>query len=95
MSNSEFIKQQEVLKSQGKEYIDLTPEQKANMIKMEQNAQKAIENGVNNAVIKNLLGQGQADREIRKEAFNKKENELGRKLTQEERNIIDKELAKR
>ncbi|WP_203462563.1 hypothetical protein [Bacteroides xylanisolvens] len=94
MSNSEFIKQQEVLKSQGKEYIDLTPEQKANMIKMEQNAQKAIENGVNNAVIKNLLGQGQADREIRKEAFNKKENELGRKLTQEERNIIDKELAK-
>ena len=52
MSNSEFIKQQEVLKSQGKEYIDLTPEQKANMIKMEQNAQKAIENGVNNAVIK-------------------------------------------
>lgn len=93
MSNSKFIEQQEILKSQGKDYIELTPEQKANMIRMEQEAKQALENGINKTVIKNLLGQGQADRDKRKESYQQKEKELGRKLTKDERETLDKELA--
>lgn len=90
MSNREFIKEQERLKAQGKEYVELTPEQKENMLRMEDEAQHSLENSVNKTVIKNLLGQGEADRAIRKEAYNKKEKELGRKLTQDEREVLDK-----
>lgn len=93
MSNSKFIEQQEILKSQGKDYVELTPEQKANMIRMEQEAKQALENGINKTVIKNLLGQGQADRDKRKESYQQKEKELGRKLTKDERETLDKELA--
>lgn len=93
ISNSEFIELQDKLKAQGKDYVKLTPEQKANMIRMEQEAQKALENGVNKTVIKNLLGKGQADRAIRKEAYQQKEKELGRKLSKEEREALDKQLA--
>lgn len=93
MSNREFIKEQERLKAQGKEYVELTPEQKENMLRMEDEAQHSLENGVNKTVIKNLLGQGEADRAIRKEAYNKKEKELGRKLTQDEREVLDKKLG--
>lgn len=93
MSNREFIKEQERLKAQGKEYVELTPEQKENMLRMEDEAQHSLENSVNKTVIKNLLGQGEADRAIRKEAYNKKEKELGRKLTQDEREVLDKKLG--
>lgn len=93
MSNSEFIEQQEKLKAQGKEYVELTPEQKANMIRMENEARHAVEKGVNETVIKNLLGQGDADRAIRKETYDKKKEELGRKLTKEEKEALDKQLG--
>ena len=77
MSNREFIKEQERLKAQGKEYVELTPEQKENMLRMEDEAQHSLENSVNKTVIKNLLGQGEADRAIRKEAYNKKRRNWG------------------
>ena len=93
LSNSEFIKKQEILKAQGKEYVKLTPEQKANMIRMEQEAQHSLENGVNKIIIKNLLGLGEADKAIRKEAYDKKEKELGRNLTRDEKEALDKELG--
>ncbi len=93
LSNSEFIEEQERLKAQGKEYVELTPEQKDNMIRMENEALHSLENGVNKTVIKNLIGLGKADRDIRKKAYDKKEKELGRKLTKEERDALDKDLG--
>lgn len=95
MSNSEFIAKQDELKSQGKPYVELSPEVRANMIQMERDAQKAINKSVNNTVIKNLTGKGQADRKERKAAMEKKEAELGRKLTSEERAAVDKSLAQK
>ena len=47
MSNSEFIAEQDKLKAEGKPYVELSPEVRANMIKMEQEAQKAINRSVN------------------------------------------------
>jgi len=95
MSNSEFIAKQDELKSQGQPYVELSPEVRANMIQMERDAQKAINKSVNNTVIKNLTGKGQADRKERKAAMEKKETELGRKLTSEERAAVDKSLAQK
>lgn len=95
MSNSEFIAEQDKLKAEGKPYVELSPEVRANMIKMEQEAQKAINRSVNKTVVNNLLGKGQADRKERKAAMENREKELGRKLTPEERAIVDRELAQK
>lgn len=93
MSNTEFIAKQDELKKEGKPYVELSPEVRENMIKMEKNAQKAINKSVNKTVTNNLLGKGQADRQERKEAMAKRKAELGRKLTVEERAEVDKKLA--
>lgn len=93
MSNSEFIAQQDLLKKEGKPYVDLSPEVRANMIRMEKDAQKAINESVNSTVIKNLTGQGQADREERKAAMENRKKELGRELTPEEVKQVDNKLA--
>ena len=95
MSNSEFIAEQDKLKAEGKPYVELSPEVRANMIKMEQEAQKAINRSVNKTVVNNLLGKGQADRKERKAAMENREKELGRKLTLEERATVDRELAQK
>lgn len=94
MTNSEFIAQQETLKAQGKPYVELTQEQKDNMIRMEREAQTALENEINTTLIDNLLGKGIADREIRKAAFEQKAKELGRKLTEQERQDLDRRLSR-
>ena len=93
LSNTEFIAKQDELKKQGKPYVELSPEVRANMIKMEKDAQKAINKSVNKTVASNLMGKGQADRQERKEALAKREAELGRKLTAAERSEVDKKLA--
>lgn len=95
MSNSEFIAEQDRLKAEGKPYVDLPPEVRANMIKMEHEAQKAINRSVNKTVVNNLLGKGQADRKERKAAMEEREKELGRKLTRAERASVDNELARK
>lgn len=94
MSNSEFIKKQDENKKEGKPYIELNESQRANMIQMEKDAQQAIDRYVNETVLNNLTGKGQADRVERKEKIAKKEQELGRPLTEEERAIVDKELGR-
>jgi hypothetical protein len=93
MSNTEFIALQDRLKKEGKPYVELSPEVRANMSKMEKDAQQAINASVNSTVINNLTGQGQADRQERKDAMEKREKELGRKLTPEEVKLVDKKLA--
>ncbi len=95
MSNSEFIAEQDKLKAEGKPYVELSPEVRANMIKMEKEAQKAINRSVNKTVVNNLLGKGQADRKERKAAMENREKELGRKLTPKERATVDRELAQK
>lgn len=94
MSNSEFIKKQDENKKEGKPYIELNESQRANMIQMEKDAQQAIDRYVNETVLNNLTGKGQADRVERKEKIAKKEQELGRPLTVEERAIVEKELGR-
>ena len=61
LSNSEFIARQDDLKAAGKPYVELSPEVRANMMRMEQEAQKAIDESVNATVFRNLTGRGQAD----------------------------------
>ena len=94
MTNSEFISKQDELKKTGKPYIELSPEVRANMIRMEQEAEKQIENNINKTVLNNLIGQGNADRVDRKAAMEQRQQELGRKLTEDERRQVDAELAR-
>lgn len=94
-SNTEFIALQDRLKKEGKPYVELSPEVRANMIKMEKEAQKAINNSVNKTVVRNLLNKGLADRKDRKAAMEAREKQLGRKLTRKEKDAVDKELAKK
>jgi hypothetical protein len=93
MTNSEFIKEQDRRKNLGLPYVELNETQRANMIQMERDAQKSIEKCVNETVLNNLSGKGQVDRKERKDAIKKKEQELGRKLTAEERAAVDKKLG--
>lgn len=94
LTNSEFIKLQDELKAEGKPYVELSVAQRENMIRMERDAQSKIEEGINHTVIKNLIGQGIADRNARKAAIVRKEKELGRKLTEQERHDVDKHLGR-
>ncbi len=93
-SNSDFIKMQEQLKQEGKAYIDLSDETKSRMLNMEKEAQSAVNNKINETVLKNLVGKGIADRDVRKQAHKQEEERLGRKLTEAERNAIDDKLGK-
>ena len=95
MSNSEFIDEQDKLKAAGKPYVELSPEVRANMIKMEREAQKSINRSVNKIVVNNLLGKGQADRKERKAAIEEREKQFGRKLTRKEKDAVYKELAQK
>ncbi len=94
MLNSEFIKKQDEAKAAGEPYIELSEEVRANMLQMEKKALSSMENDINHTVIKNLLGNGKADRSIRKAAIEQKEKEFGRKLTKEDYAAIDANLAK-
>ena len=94
MSNTEFIKEQDRRKKEGLPYVELDETQRANMIRMEKEAQQAINNAVNETVLENLRGAGKADRAERKAAMEAEQNKLGRKLTKEERDAVDKQLAK-
>jgi hypothetical protein len=94
MSNTEFIKDQDRRKKEGLPYVELDETQRANMIRMEKEAQQAINNSVNETVLDNLIGAGQADRAERKAAMDAEQNKLGRKLTKEEREAVDKKLAR-
>ena len=93
MSNTEFIKEQDRRKKEGLPYVELNETQRANMIRMEKEAQQAINNAVNETVLDNLRGAGKADRAERKAAMEAEQNKLGRKLTKEERDAVDKQLA--
>lgn len=93
MTNSEFIELQDRLKAEGKQYVELSPTQRENMIRMEREAQSKLEDGINHTVVKNLFGNGKADRNERKAAIQHKEAELGRKLTEQERKDVDKKLG--
>lgn len=93
MSNTEFIKEQDRRKKEGLPYVELDETQRANMIRMEKEAQQAINNAVNETVLENLRGVGKADRAERKAAMEAEQNKLGRKLTKEERDAVDKQLA--
>lgn len=92
MSNTEFIKEQDRRKEKGLSYVELDETQRANMIRMEKEAQQAINNAVNETVLDNLIGAGKADRAERKAAMEAEQNKLGRKLTKEERDAVDKKL---
>lgn len=94
LSNSEFIKLQDELKAEGKPYVELSASQRENMIRMEREAQSKIEEGINHTVVKNLVGKGEADRNERKAAIQRKEEEHGRKLTEQERLDVDKRLGR-
>lgn len=93
MSNTEFIKDQDRRKKEGLPYVELDETQRANMIRMEKEAQQAINNSVNETVLDNLKGAGQADRAERKAAMDAEQDKLGRKLTRDEREAVDKKLA--
>lgn len=93
-SNSDFIKKQDMLKKEGKDYVELDPETRRRMLKMQSDAQKEINNMANKKVADNLMGKGKADRDERKKAYAQFEEENGRKPnTDSERKAIDKKLS--
>lgn len=94
MSNSEFIKEQDRRKSEGLPYVELDENQRANMIRMEKEAQQALNDSVNKTVLDNLMAEGKADRAETKAAMDAEETRLGRKLTKEERKAVDKKLER-
>lgn len=94
MSNTEFIKEQDRRKKEGLPFVELDKTQRANMIRMEKEAQQAINNKVNKTVLKNIKGAGRADRAERKAAMEAEQNRLGRTLTKEERDAVDIQLAR-
>ena len=93
MTNSEFIRKQDELKAAGKPYVEITPEQRENMIQMEKEAAKHINDAVNDTVKNNIFGIGEAERIELEEAVKARKKELGRKLTEEEIKAIDKEIV--
>lgn len=94
MSNSEFIAQQDRLKAEGKPYVELTQEQRDNMLRMEAEAQAAINRNIQETIENNLKGEGLTDRVVRQAAIQKKEAELGRKLNDAEREEVFKKLSR-
>ena len=94
MTNAEFIARQDELKKQGKPYVHLSEEQRQNMIQMDKEAHKAINKNINETIIKNLKCEGLVDRKDIKEAIKKKEEEIGRKLSTEERSELNKKLSR-
>ena len=88
MTNSEYIKRQDELKAQGKPYVELSPEQRTQMIRMEKEAASHIENEVNKTVAMNIIAFGEVERNELKEAIKAKRIELGRSLTQQEKDIL-------
>lgn len=93
MTNSEYIKRQDELKAQGKPYVELSPEQRTQMIRMEKEAASHIENEVNKTVAMNIIAFGEVERNELKEAIKAKRIELGRSLTQQEKDILEKKLS--
>lgn len=94
-SNSEFIKKQEKLKKQGKEYFEIDDETKERLIQTEKDAQKKVDSKANKSVINNLKGKGTLDRDTKKSAYKKLEKEKGRKLTKKEKCKVNRDLKKR
>ncbi len=93
MSNSEFIQEQDRRKKEGLPYVELDENQRANMIRMDKEAKQALNDSVNKTVLDNLMAEGKADRAERKAAMDAEKTRLGRKLTKEEREAVDKKLA--
>ena len=92
-TNSEFIQYQDELKAQGEPYIEISPEQRANMIQMEKDAAKYLNSAVNNTVKNNILFLGEVERIEHKKAVDDKAKELGRALTEDEIKTIDRKIA--
>lgn len=93
LSNSIFIAKQEELKKQGKPYVELTEEAKANMLKKENDANDGIDDKANAIVADNLLGRGEADKKELHKAYADAEKKSGKKLTKVEKQQIAKKLA--
>ena len=92
-TNSEFIQDQDDLKAQGKSYIEISPEQRANMIQMEKDAAKYLNSAINDTVKKNILFLGEVERIEHKKAVEAKAEELGRQLTEDEIKTLDRKIA--
>ena len=93
MSNSEFIARQETLKAEGKPYVELSEEQKRNMIRMEMEAQDALNKSINKMVLDNLSGRGPSNKKAFQDAIKKERARLGRELTPDESNAVRQRCA--
>lgn len=93
MSNSEFIARQDELKAEGKPYVELSDEQRRNMIRMEKEAQDALNGNINEMVLSNLSGRGPSDKDAFQEEIKKERVRLGRELTPDESQAVMKRCA--
>ncbi len=94
MSNSAFIKLQDEKKARGEEYIELSPEVRENMLRMEQDANRQLNKSIDSTILKNLTGRGKADTAELKAVLKAKKEELGRPLTSAERKDLESNLAR-
>lgn len=60
-TNTEFVEDQRQREKESKPNLGISEEAKENMLKMEKDAQKTIEDDANKAIVNNFLGQGTAN----------------------------------
>ena len=93
LTNKEFIERQERLKKEGKDYVELDEKTKAILLEKQKEAERNIENQVNQTVQCNLMGV--VDENKRMAAYKNAERaKRGKPLTAEEKAKIDKQLEK-
>ena len=93
MTNSEFVADQRKRKAEGRPHLGLSEETLERMLQAEKEAQESINSQVNKTVGDNILGKGVVDPIVFMEAVKEAEEKAGRKLTEQEKDVIEHNLA--
>ena len=93
MTNSKFVADQRKRKAEGRPHLGLSEETLENMLQAETDAQESINSQVNKTVGDNLLGRGVVDPDDFIAAVKEAEQKEGRRLTEQEKDVIERNLA--
>ena len=95
MTNSEFVADQRRRKAEGRPHLGLSEETLENMLQAEKDAQKSINSQVNKTVGDNILGKGVVDNNEFINAVKEAEKKANRKLSELEKDAIERDLAQK
>lgn len=94
MTNKEFVDDQNRREANGEDNLGLSQDTKDRMLRKGKEAGEAIDKDTNQTVLNNITGKGTADQKLYVERYKEQEKKLGRSLTQEEKKVIDQQLAR-